>query len=141
MSQDEATEMFKKINLAHDILSDPKKRRAYDSQEAFDDSIPRAEDFTSDEDFFSLFSEVFERNAKWSRDIKSPTLGDMATPIDDVDYFFSYWYEFKSWRDFSYLDEYDLEEAESREEKRWMEKKMPNRDKRKNVKNKPEYSP
>jgi hypothetical protein len=29
----------------------------------------------------------------------------------------------KSWRDFSYLDEYDPEDAESREEKRWMERR------------------
>jgi DnaJ family protein C protein 2 len=29
----------------------------------------------------------------------------------------------KSWRDFSFLDEYDSKDAESREEKRWMERK------------------
>ena len=33
-----------------------------------------------------------------------------------------FWFEFKSWRDFADADEYDVEEAGFREEKRWMER-------------------
>jgi hypothetical protein len=37
--------------------------------------------------------------------------------------FYDYWDRFESWRDFSLkAAEYNLEEAESREEKRWMTK-------------------
>jgi hypothetical protein len=52
-----------------------------------------------------------------------PKLGDENTPYEDVLKFYSFWYNFKSWRDFSYLDEYDPSEAETREEKRWMERR------------------
>jgi len=41
-----------------------------------------------------------------------------------VDAFYSFWWNFKSWRDFAFEDEYDPNEAESREEKRWMERKI-----------------
>ena len=36
--------------------------------------------------------------------------------------FYDFWFNFKSWRDFSFKNEYDLSEAEFREEKRWMER-------------------
>lgn len=39
-----------------------------------------------------------------------------------VEAFYQYWFNFKSWRDFSFEDEYDPEQAESREERRWMER-------------------
>lgn len=56
-------------------------------------------------------------------DTNVPGLGDDKTPINQVNKFYAFWYAMKSWRDFSYLDEYDPEDAESREEKRWMERK------------------
>ena len=36
--------------------------------------------------------------------------------------FYAFWYEFKNWRNFMYLDEEDVDKAESREERRWMER-------------------
>lgn len=37
--------------------------------------------------------------------------------------FYDYWSRFESWRDFALkASEYNLEEADSREEKRWMAK-------------------
>jgi DnaJ family protein C protein 2 len=122
-SSDPEAEVFKLIQKAYETLSDPKKRRAYDSQEPFDDSIPSSESVHNPSDFYAIFGPVFERNARWSVNPDVPTLGDENTPYEDVLKFYSFWYNFKSWRDFSYLDEYDPSEAETREEKRWMERR------------------
>ncbi|PQM33507.1 dnaJ homolog subfamily C member 2-like [Prunus yedoensis var. nudiflora] len=40
----------------------------------------------------------------------------------EVDSFYDFWYTFKSWREFPHTDEFDLEQAESRDHKRWMER-------------------
>ena len=37
-----------------------------------------------------------------------------------MDEFYKFWFSFKSWRDFSQYDEYDIEEAQDRYEARWM---------------------
>ena len=39
-----------------------------------------------------------------------------------VEKFYNYWFDFQSWRDFSKYDEYNLDEAEDRFEKRCMER-------------------
>jgi hypothetical protein len=39
-----------------------------------------------------------------------------------VDKFYDYWFSFKSWREFPHPDEEDVEQAESREHKRWIER-------------------
>lgn len=68
-------------------------------------------------------SELQSLTHRWSVEIVVPGLGDETTPINQVNKFYSFWYALKSWRDYSYLDEYDPEEAGSREEKRWMERR------------------
>ncbi|KFK22955.1 hypothetical protein AALP_AAs68751U000200, partial [Arabis alpina] len=64
----------------------------------------------------------FKRNARWSVNQRLPDLGDENTKLRDVDKFYNFWYAFKSWREFPDEEEHDLEEADSREERRWMEK-------------------
>jgi len=60
---------------------------------------------------------------RWSAMPKTPKLGDMNTPWGAVNAFYNAWFHFKTWRDFSYFDEYDPEDAGSRDERRWMERR------------------
>merc|ERR1719197_1247288 len=115
-------EIFKKIQTAYDVLTDPVLRQEYDSTLPFDDSIPSAT-LAEDADFFEVFGPVFRRNAKWSSDKRVPMLGNVRTPIEKVLKFYDFWTQFKSWRSWPQLNEHDPEEAESREERRWMERR------------------
>lgn len=114
---------FKAVMKAYDILSDKKKRAAYDSIDDVDDSIPSERDGTSTpERFFEKFGACFALNARWSLSDRVPSLGTDDSDLNDVDKFYDFWYAFKSWRDFSFDLEYDTDQAECREEKRWMER-------------------
>ncbi|XP_051544413.1 dnaJ homolog subfamily C member 2 [Myxocyprinus asiaticus] len=112
---------FTCITKAIEILSDPVKRRAFDSVDpTFDNTVPSKAE--GKENFFVVFAPVFERNARWSFKKHSPSLGTMESSFEDVDNFYSFWYNFDSWREFSYLDEEEKEKAECRDERRWIEK-------------------
>lgn len=41
---------------------------------------------------------------------------------EHVENFYQFWYEFSSWREYSYLDEEDKEKGQDRDERRWIEK-------------------
>lgn len=120
--------IFLKIQLAFATLSDESKRRAYDSQLDFDESIPTVQEakVTSAKGaaaFCNLFRPVFDRNARFAVSKPVPGFGDEDTPINDVHMFYSYWVKFDSWRDFSNVDmEHKPDEAGDRYEKRWMQK-------------------
>jgi len=111
---------FVKIQEAYEILSDTSKRRQYDSSLDFDDDIP--EEVDVDKGFFGTFGPVFQNNARWSNRYPVPELGDENTDINKVHKFYDFWFNFDSWRDFSMHDEYNLDEAEFREERRWMDR-------------------
>ena len=113
-------QMWLKIQDAYDTLSDPAKRRKYDSSLPFDEDIPSEDDF-DDEDFYEVFSKVFSLNSKWAIKKPVPNLGDENTPLSEVKKFYKYWENFKSWREFSQYDEYDITEAQDRYERRYME--------------------
>ncbi|KAF8370014.1 hypothetical protein HHK36_017112 [Tetracentron sinense] len=117
--KDEIENHFKSIQEAYEVLIDPVKRRIYDSTDEFDDEIPTD---CAPLDFFKVFGPAFMRNGRWSVNQPVPSLGEESTTLKEVDIFYNFWYSFKSWREFPHADEFDLEQAESRDHKRWMER-------------------
>lgn len=87
----------------------------------FDEKIPDKEDVT-DENFYEVFAKCFQNNSRFSVVKPVPNLGDASTPMAQVDRFYNFWSNFKTWREFSQYDEYDVDDAQDRYEKRWMEK-------------------
>lgn len=72
--------MWLKIQDAYEILSDPVKRKRYDSTLPFNDEIPKESDFT-DETFFDVFAAVFNRNAMFAKKKPCPLIGNMDSPM------------------------------------------------------------
>jgi len=145
----EEDEVFLKVKAAFDTLSDKSKRKAYDSQMPFDDSIPKGNEIASE--FFEVYDPVFERNLRFddrlNPDRKEPTgkknkkkkkgpkgpppLGNDETPLDKVHAFYDYWTHFESWRDFSLQaakltnnENFDADNVDSRYEKRYVQKEI-----------------
>lgn len=102
-------------------MSDPAKRKRYDSSLPFDDQIPSDTDDVPDEEFYGTFEPVFKNNSMWSTKKPTPNIGDDETPMGDVKKFYKFWGDFKTWREFSQYDEYDPTEAQDRYERRYME--------------------
>ena len=116
-----AKQKWLKISNAYEVLMDLEKRRRYDSLLEFNDTVPVS--FNRDkEDFFSVFKQSFERNSYWSKQQPVPDIGDIETDIKKVLKFYEFWDKFDSWREFVHDDEYDVEQAETRYERRYMEK-------------------
>lgn len=114
------TPMWLKIQSAYETLVDPEKKKKYDSTLPFEDAVP--ENPVEEKEFFDTFKPVFIRNAFWSNKKPVPDIGDLNTDIKKVEKFYAFWDNFDSWRDFSVYDEYNLDEAENRYERRYMEK-------------------
>jgi len=112
---------FACIVKAFEILGSP-KRRSYDSIDPkFDDYIPQ-KNIKESAQFFKTYGRWFYLNSQWSNKTPVPLLGDMFTPRSDVDSFYDFWYNYDSWREYSYLDEEEKEKGSFREERRWIDK-------------------
>jgi len=63
----EEDEVFLLVKAAFDTLSDPMKRRSYDSTVDFDEAIPNEDaDLWKGEDFYAEYRPVFERNLRFA---------------------------------------------------------------------------
>jgi len=111
---------YKAIQKAFDTLKEKDRKLLYDSKVEFDESIPGSD--VDEEDIYEVFGEAFERYARFSVKPNPPKVGNDNTSREDLEKFYDFWHKFQSWRDFSYLGEFDVEMADNREEKRWMQK-------------------
>lgn len=113
---------FTCITKAYEILGNSVKRQSYDSVDPeFDDDVPPISNY-SKENFLEVFDHVFQANSRWSVKQPAPSIGSENSTVEEVDAFYSFWYDFESWREFSYLDEEEKEKGENREERKWIEK-------------------
>ena len=118
----EDDDYFSCITKAFEILGNPVKRKAFDSVDpTINDEVPDVMKKDKTE-FFTSFGAAFERNSRWSIKTPVPQLGSEDSTRQEVDRFYSFWYEFDSWREFSHLDEEDKEKAGDKWERREIDK-------------------
>jgi DnaJ homolog subfamily C member 2 len=119
---------FKCIQKAFEVLSNPERKRQFDSVDphfiALEQDEPTAADLTaSSQAFFDILGPVFEREARFTKNPSAAPLGDIDAPKEVVRHFYDYWYNFDSWRSFEYRDKEVNEGSDSRDDKRYTEKK------------------
>ncbi|CAK5268764.1 unnamed protein product [Mycena citricolor] len=136
---------FKCIQKAHEVLTHSERRRQFDSVDpAFlelIDEVPTASEFKAKKPpaFIPAFAPVFEREGRFSRTqpvpgLRVPSDPPSADPNDieghdfptvkaHVESFYDFWYNFDSWRSFEWLDKEVNEGSDSRDDKRYTEKK------------------
>lgn len=69
-----------------------------------------------------MLGPCFKLNSRWSEKKNVPLLGNEDSERVHVERFYDFWYDFQSWREYSYLDEEDKEKGQDRDERRWIDK-------------------
>ena len=93
-------DVWLQIQNAYETLSDPTRRKKYDSSIPFDEKTPEEGD-VNDETFYEVFAKCFTNNAMFSVTKPVPNLGKADAPIEEVRKFYKFWDNFKTWREFS----------------------------------------
>jgi len=119
---------FKCIAKAHEVLSNPEKRRQFDSVDPqfmeLEEYLPTpAQVKGKNFDFFKSFTHAFDLFARFSKVQPVPGLGHVDSSKAEVEGFYDFWYNFDSWRSFEWLDKEVNEGSDSRDDKRYTEKK------------------
>ncbi|WVN87443.1 uncharacterized protein L203_102624 [Cryptococcus depauperatus CBS 7841] len=116
---------FKCIQKAHETLTHSERRRQFDSVDwNINDDIPDFKTLSSEPDAFcAAASRVFNREGRFSKNQPVPAFGDMTSSKKEVEGFYDFFYNFDSWRSFEWHDKEVNEGSDSRDDKRFTEKK------------------
>ncbi|CUS22509.1 LAQU0S05e06986g1_1 [Lachancea quebecensis] len=125
---------FKIIQKAYETLTDPIKRKQYDSCDFNADVEPPKKG--SKYDFFEAWGPVFEAESRFSKKQPVVLLGGPDASKADVEKFYNFWHRFDSWRTFEFADEEVPDDSSNRDHKRYIERKnKAARDKKKTADN------
>lgn len=111
---------FKCIQKAMEILSDPIKRRQYDSVDEGAEVSPPSK---KAKDFYKTWGKALAAEGRFSTKHPVPKLGGPEATKAEVDDFYNFFYAFDSWRTFEYLDKDLPDDTDNRDQKRYQEKK------------------
>ncbi|VDO01417.1 unnamed protein product [Rodentolepis nana] len=119
--KDISHDYFRCITQAFEILGNPSKRFAYDSVDPF---LPNIEITKEDieKDFFGILHNFIMEKSRWSKHQPVPFLGHRQSPMEQVNRFYDFWENYDTTKDFSFLDEEDLEKAEDRDHRRYLDR-------------------
>ncbi|XP_050503412.1 dnaJ homolog subfamily C member 2-like [Diabrotica virgifera virgifera] len=101
------------ITMVYETIGNISRRRAYDSFDPqFDNDLPCTSDIKKD--FYKAVTYYFDLNSRWSEKTRVPKLRTENSTKEEVEHFYSFWYDFKSWREYSYEDEEEKDKCQDR---------------------------